>query len=608
MSRLTKTEALKSIQGLFQHGNGAELSDAELLCRFADRTGKTAELAFAALVERHGSMVLRVCRRVLTDPNDADDAFQETFLVLLRQAGAVRRRASVASWLHGVAYRVASAARSDRSRRHVIERKTAASTMDHADDPLCRDEQERLLHDEITQLPARFRDVVVLCGLEGYTYEHAAQQLGCPVGTIKSRLAAAREILRSRLTRRGLAPAAVLPLLTLAAEPSGAAVPRALAAATIRGTMQLVTARPASGGLVSLVVAILTKGVQTVGLTSMKASAVFLVLAATAGIGTLAGRPVVLGDQPPAASENASTTTIPPKKPTLTQRLNSTVSVDFENEPLGTALKELEKQSGLRFVLDPGALRGRGLTLSTPVSLVARGISTKSALKLILQPLGFRLMAMEDGESLLVTAPNRAPMNLVEYDVGDLLATASHEVSTKRGSTDMSPLIDLLTSIVAPTTWKIETEPNEIEGSGPQFRSFGLVAPSRDGKCLLIRHTDDVHEQIRLRLRQLRRLNGLSAGPGTAWSDSPKAPRRAIDSTQAQQAKVDDADFGRKVLVRFLIGADTPRITARHLKDQIIKGIEDGTQHRVVSNKEDADLILDCSLRPRSSSPQQVKP
>jgi RNA polymerase sigma factor (sigma-70 family) len=191
-----------------------ELSDEELVDCFA--AGRD-ERAFEALVRRHGPMVLRVCRRVLGDVHDAEDAFQATFLVLARRAHALRQRASVGGWLYGVAYRVALRARSDAARRRALEPRAAAPA---AADPLTEltvREAQAAFDEELVRLPERLRAPLVLCCLEGLTRDEAARQLGCPPSTLKGRLEQARGLLRSRLVRRGLTLSAGL-LASLLAE------------------------------------------------------------------------------------------------------------------------------------------------------------------------------------------------------------------------------------------------------------------------------------------------------------------------------------------------------------------------------------------------------
>jgi RNA polymerase sigma factor (sigma-70 family) len=224
------------VRSLFDNGAAGTLADGELLERFATRVGDPAEAAFAALVERHGPMVLRACRAILRDPHLAQDAFQSTFLLLARRAGSLWVRDSIGPWLHSVACRVASGARAADARRHALERRAAARASRSTDEP-SRDDLGPALHEEIERLPERLKAPVVLCYLEGLTHDQAADHLGCPVGTVRSRLARGRDRLRRGLTRRGLAPQpSTDPIF-----PTVPALPPAMAALAIRA------ARLASG-------------------------------------------------------------------------------------------------------------------------------------------------------------------------------------------------------------------------------------------------------------------------------------------------------------------------------------------------------------------------
>jgi RNA polymerase sigma factor (sigma-70 family) len=200
---------LKQIDTLFRAGTAAGLTDGELLERFGRGREESAEAAFAVLVERHGAMVLRVCHQVLRNEHDAEEAAQATFLVLARRAASIRRRDSVACWLHGVALRVASKARVMAARRRTHERRggqaMVARQANHTQgDAILDHERWDLLHEEVGRLPDTFRSAVVLCDLEGRTQEQAAAQLRCPLGTVQSRLARGRAKLKARLERRGL--------------------------------------------------------------------------------------------------------------------------------------------------------------------------------------------------------------------------------------------------------------------------------------------------------------------------------------------------------------------------------------------------------------------
>lgn len=227
--------ALREIETLFRTGTLAGVGDGALLDRFISDHGEVAEAAFATLVDRHGPMVLRVCRGALKDRNDAEDAFQATFLALLRGARSIRNRDSVASWLHGTALRVSAYARLSGAKRKAHEGRSAASTSREEADPE-RDDLRAVIVEEVARLPERYRMAVVLCDLEGLSHDEAARSLGWPIGTIKSRISRGRERLKGQLVRRGLAPAVALVGCVVGQE-SRAAVRPSLAEATVRLAM-----------------------------------------------------------------------------------------------------------------------------------------------------------------------------------------------------------------------------------------------------------------------------------------------------------------------------------------------------------------------------------
>ncbi len=200
-------------QGVLQHlrtltaDADAGPSDRELLGRFA---GQRDEAAFTLLVRRHGPMVQRLCQRLLHDPQEAEDACQAVFLVLARKADARGWQPSVASWLHRVAYHLALKARAAAARRSLLAGKAAPRTTEDPLEAISGRELQTLLDEELARLPEKLRAPLVLCYLEGATRDEAGRQLGCPLGTLKSRLERGRELLRTRLARRGLALSAVL--------------------------------------------------------------------------------------------------------------------------------------------------------------------------------------------------------------------------------------------------------------------------------------------------------------------------------------------------------------------------------------------------------------
>jgi RNA polymerase sigma factor (sigma-70 family) len=242
---------LQHIQTIFESGTIGELSDRQLLERFTSSDRETAELCFSALIKRHGPMVFRTSQAILRDPHDAEDAFQATFLVLARKARSLWIRDSLGPWLFQVACRVAACARSAAHRRRGHERKTAgtrASMVEHR----TWDDCGAVVCDELNRLPDRYRTAVVLCDLEGMTQERAAQVLGWPAGTLRSRLARGRQRLRDRLTRRGLAPSVAPALSSLSAEMPTATVPDPLAEITAHAAVQAALGRAAIGTTASV--------------------------------------------------------------------------------------------------------------------------------------------------------------------------------------------------------------------------------------------------------------------------------------------------------------------------------------------------------------------
>jgi polysaccharide export outer membrane protein len=216
--------------------NLLRMTDDRLLGQFIDK-GDSA--AFEALVVRHAPRVLGVCRQVLQGPHDVEDAFQSTFLLLARNAASIRKRESLGHWLHGVAHRLAVRLKVKSARRGTAERESRGVGMasPKPEDEVNRRELRQVIHEEIDRLPERLRQPVMLCYLEGLTNEAAARHLGCPSGTLKVRLATAREILHGRLARRGLALSISLLLFLRTRSASAAEVPRRLVDTTVNAAM-----------------------------------------------------------------------------------------------------------------------------------------------------------------------------------------------------------------------------------------------------------------------------------------------------------------------------------------------------------------------------------
>jgi RNA polymerase sigma factor (sigma-70 family) len=274
---------LRHLRRTTARGDAGGLTDGQLLERFA---AERQETAFEALVWRHGTMVLNVCRRLLRRPQDAEDAFQATFLLLVRKAGSIHKRESVGSWLYKVAYRVALRARHAETRRAQREPQGLEFPAAEPDDHLLWRDLRPLLDEEVNRLPEKYRRAVVLCYLSGKSTEEAAAQLGCPRGTVLSRLAWARARLRGRLARRGLAPTAAALAAVLSEKAASAAPSGALHDGTVKAAHWLAAGKPAPAGVLSPAAVSLMEGVvRAMYLTKIKWAAGILVVGAALGIG-----------------------------------------------------------------------------------------------------------------------------------------------------------------------------------------------------------------------------------------------------------------------------------------------------------------------------------
>jgi RNA polymerase sigma factor (sigma-70 family) len=261
---------------------GTAVPDQELLARFVEHADETA---FAALVQRHGDMVLGVCRRVLHDAHHADDAWQATFLVLARKAKSVRQRQSIGSWLHGVAFRAAANLKRDLTRRRVHERLAIGQHTTECTPQSWRDEWH-ILDEELQRLPERLKTPLVLCYLQGKTQDEAAQELGWSTATLRGRLNRGRRLLRQRLTRRGLTLSTAL-LATLVLSESGGAALRSILPANIVKAAALSARGQALAGLVSPTIITLSEGVLQAMKTKQQIGIVLVMVVSlvTLGVG-----------------------------------------------------------------------------------------------------------------------------------------------------------------------------------------------------------------------------------------------------------------------------------------------------------------------------------
>jgi RNA polymerase sigma factor (sigma-70 family) len=277
---------LEQVQALFTTGTAVGLSDSDLLERFLNHGRESGQAAFTALVERHGPMVLRVCNQALRDPHAAEDAFQATFLVLARKARSIRQRDSVESWLFGVASRAAARIRMMEARRQRYERRGASvracgdNGVPDSSGPWSE------LHAEIALLAEKYRVPIVLCYFEGLTHDQAAARLGWPVGTVKTRLARARDQLRRRLENRGCSPLLLVPAEYL--RPSDCtAVPRLLLDSTIRAAGRFAFGAGSGEFLSSNVLAISLGVLRTMLINKLRLMSITLVAGVALALGVM---------------------------------------------------------------------------------------------------------------------------------------------------------------------------------------------------------------------------------------------------------------------------------------------------------------------------------
>jgi RNA polymerase sigma factor (sigma-70 family) len=289
---------MKELRRVLDHlrlAGGGGLSDGQLLGRFID--GRE-EAAFAALLRRHGPMVLGVCRRLLRHAQDAEDAFQATFLLLASKAASVVKREAVASWLYGVAYRTALRAKVQGAKRRSRER--LVEEMPHREvAPAEVQDWRPLLDRELNRLPEKYRAPLLLCDLEGRPRREAARQLRLPEGTLASRLATARRLLAKRLARRGvsLSGGALAVVLTEAAP---AAVPASLASSTVKAAVLVAAGQMAA--VTPAVVTLMKEVSKIMFMTKLKLSLAAVMVVALLGTSGLvyqaAGQAPKAADRP----------------------------------------------------------------------------------------------------------------------------------------------------------------------------------------------------------------------------------------------------------------------------------------------------------------------
>jgi RNA polymerase sigma factor (sigma-70 family) len=456
-------------QRLYAGGSIVGLGEWELLRRYLDRGD---EDAFRAIVTTHGPMVMGVCRRVLGEARDVEDAFQVTFLILARKAGKLASGDPVGHWLYGVAYRVALRARTASARRHAKERTVPAPEPASVEDP-SNLELGRVIDEELARLPAKYRGPVVLCYLEGLTHEEAAKQLGWPVGTVKGRLSRARDLLKGRLTRRGLAPSQMTSMVGLIQVPR-AIVPPSLVERTARAALEIAAGR-ASEMVSASAAVLLEEGIRTMFFNKLKLSVVALMMLGTGAAvvayqGAKKSGEAAKGDPAGPDAVKVSATAIPkdelngpiaewsiiadknPKTKAIHAVLEKPIAMKFANE---TPLEDVKKYiktatkdekagfpTGLPIYVDPWGLQNADKTMQSTVQINLEGVPLKDTLRLLLKQINLTYN-VKDG--ILVITSLMADDQPTAF--GDLMDLAERGKLTKEQYKELAEILKLRNEI-----------------------------------------------------------------------------------------------------------------------------------------------------------------
>ena len=378
-------KVIQHLRSVLVKQDAARMTDGDLLQRYLQQRD---EAAFEALVRRHGPMVLAVCRRVLRNVHDAEDAFQATFLVLVRKASSLRSPSRVDNWLYGVALRTAQEAKRASLRRRTKEAK--AMPRSEAAEDIGTDLRD-VLDQALQRLPEKYRVVVVLCDLEGASGKEAARRLALPEGTLASRLARGRALLAKRLARHGLALSAGSLAAMLAHDAASACVPTSLLVSTIKAATLFAAGQAATVGLISVEVAALTKGVLTAMLlTQLRFVCVVLLIGGIVCTGTSVSTHFLSARANGTEQADRITSKPPDKDESKTTRAaNPTVSKTADGQPGIPSVQALQKE---RLVAPPDTLASADKAsvasrvqrirerLAKPVSL-AEGIAANTTLR-----------------------------------------------------------------------------------------------------------------------------------------------------------------------------------------------------------------------------------
>jgi RNA polymerase sigma factor (sigma-70 family) len=540
-------------------------ADGELLARFA---AARDEAAFETLVRRHGPMVWGVCLRLLADTTDAEDAFQTTFLVLARKAAAIGRRELVANWLHGVALRTARKLRCLRARRRSRERQVSVMPEPSV---LPRDvwaEVSPVLDTELARLAEKYRQPILLCYLEGLTRQEAAAVLGWPPGTVAGRLSRALDLLRKRLSSRGLAlPASVL-AAALAERASTAAVPATLVAAVTKAA-PVVAVKGWTTGVVSGSVAALAKGTLSAMNTAklIRTVATLLVLGLTAVSGAVLLSHAPAGEQPApglAAGNGAGAGTARPAQASeQPQQKGPAKGTEGEAKP-----KRLSPQQALQLIREYLQTDKRAQALLDQLQIKEQTTPAlwdklQTQLFQVDHPKGVPFMDTFVIRNQVVTPihPGLPGFRFTSYCVADLRGDGKPLLvySYSWGSGDLraevaaldvrskepKPVVTPQKLVLDPThDWQVKTvDERSVRVEGGSVHFGDLEYQEKDGKpALRLKLRDDLPEALRKKVQEMPAPDGGQAGkPGPAKLTGTWKPV-VIESNGKAIGKADQRD------------------------------------------------------------------
>jgi len=538
--------------------NHAALQDAALVRRFVNCRD---EPAFAELVRRYGGLVYGVCRRVLHHRQDVEDAFQAAFLVLARDAPEIRNRASLASWLYGVAHRISVRLRAKKHRRRETPLQDDAMPDPNPFAELATRSELQVLDEELNSLPEKVREPLVLHYLLGRTSRQIADELQLSVAAVEGRLKRGRERLRERLSRRGVGLPAVLPAVQLFQSNVEASLRPSLLNETIQaglghnsaGRSHVPCSNEAAKLAAKEISTMTTTSAGTITVIALTATVVVGLAVGLSGPGNpvnAAGEMAVTNTEPsslPATTRKTPATSIrvartnlddtrkprdaaekksavnrntPP--PTLDYKrrskaaeriameLDNPTQFDFVDTPLKDAVSFMSDLHGIPILIDETALKDAGVATDTPINRVLKGVRLRSGLRIILEPLGLDYVIRN--EVMTVTSQQVAE----EY-----VETHVYEVRhLEQIPTDT--LVDVIQQTIRPGTWRSSAaKPNGGKAPPRSANKSGAVMALPGS--IVVTHTQRAHEEIRDLLEQLSRhapLSNFQKRRGTPQSTS----------------------------------------------------------------------------------------